>query len=282
METHAAADFPSLLHFPHVQSFSFQYRHFSVDGDRHVGAVFAPDWPRRLLHIPALERFQAKWTPVRAPWTPRAPDWRAGAFAACACIWLFSQTVIPLRHYLFKGDVAWTYEGHRFSWRMKLVDRWSPDPIAIIFVPQENLILSPPMRKILSPRQHNNVATHPRSARKFAQQIAGIISKTKGWSDIRVHLYFPVGYNNREAILLIDPRVNLVTAPTHLRPPPWIITHNDKPLRRIEQFSSQHAYPDIIQLAQMMNLPRPVDCITGADGWMVCTLERAQNLTQVR
>ena len=28
--------------------------------------------------------------------------------------------LVPLRHHYFKGEVAWTEEGHRFSWRMML------------------------------------------------------------------------------------------------------------------------------------------------------------------
>ena len=33
------------------------------------------------------------------------------------------QILLPLRHWLYPGDVAWTEEGHRFSWRMKLRDK---------------------------------------------------------------------------------------------------------------------------------------------------------------
>ena len=35
-------------------------------------------------------------------------------------IWMLFHLVTPLRHHGYSGDVAWTEEGHRFSWRMKL------------------------------------------------------------------------------------------------------------------------------------------------------------------
>ena len=35
-------------------------------------------------------------------------------------IYVAFQLLVPLRHWLYPGDVNWTDEGHRFSWRMKL------------------------------------------------------------------------------------------------------------------------------------------------------------------
>ena len=36
------------------------------------------------------------------------------------CVWLFIQFILPLRHWAIPGDVLWTEEGHRLSWRMML------------------------------------------------------------------------------------------------------------------------------------------------------------------
>ena len=35
-------------------------------------------------------------------------------------VWVVSQTLIPLRHYVIPGDANWTEEGQMFSWRMML------------------------------------------------------------------------------------------------------------------------------------------------------------------
>ena len=35
-------------------------------------------------------------------------------------IWLLVQFLLPLRHWVIPGDVLWTEEGHRLSWRMML------------------------------------------------------------------------------------------------------------------------------------------------------------------
>jgi hypothetical protein len=36
------------------------------------------------------------------------------------CVYLIIQICLPFRHFLYKGNVAWTGEGQLFSWRMKL------------------------------------------------------------------------------------------------------------------------------------------------------------------
>lgn len=237
-----------------------------------MSALFFPtDWPRRALRLSSA---------VTSNWQPLAPSWPARAFAAFACVWLVSQALIPLRHYLYKGDVAWTYEGHRFAWRMKLIDRWSPGFIPVVYIPEQNLLLVPPSRSLLTRNQMEQVATRPRTAQKFAQQLGEHVGKLKNAKDVRVHLYYPVGYNNREATLLIDPTVNLVNAPTSQIPAPWIITHNDKPLRRLEQFRVNHDFPDFHKLTPMMGLPRPVNCHQTSDKWTVCRAEGSQQMSR--
>ena len=80
---------------------------------------FAPGWPRRLL---------AQWWPALngqhrecAPVAPVA--WRQHATLILLGVYSTLQLLVPLRHSLYPGEVSWTEEGHRFSWRMKLRDK---------------------------------------------------------------------------------------------------------------------------------------------------------------
>lgn len=41
-------------------------------------------------------------------------------FKTFLVIWFIIQLALPLRHHFIKGDVLWTEEGHRMSWRMML------------------------------------------------------------------------------------------------------------------------------------------------------------------
>ena len=51
--------------------------------------------------------------------TSRIPRWAATVLT----LFLVAQLIIPLRHWLYPGNVAFTREGHHFSWRMKLNER---------------------------------------------------------------------------------------------------------------------------------------------------------------
>lgn len=99
-----------------------------------------PDWPRRLLawlKRPTVNRpdwgwFTAgliclppvgallgwKFAPSREPEeTPSRPlPWLPFTLV---CAYALVQLVLPLRHFFIPGNVDWTAEGARFSWRMK-------------------------------------------------------------------------------------------------------------------------------------------------------------------
>ncbi len=234
---------------------------------------FDPDWPRRLIgKLAAPAEFGAVMEPTRG----------TRAFMACACVWLLLQAVIPLRHYAIEGDVAWTYEGHHFAWRMKLVDRWSPGMIALAYVPEKNVILVPPLKQMMSRRQYDKATTRPPLARQVGPQLAQKVRSKYGAHDVRVHLYMPVGYNNREAIPLINPKVDMagdVLDETHGY---WLNRENDKPLRRIEAFSNKYEFPSFDRLAQMMGLPNVENCNQNDDLWIECQVKTDQKISKAR
>jgi vitamin K-dependent gamma-carboxylase len=261
-----------------------------------MSALFFPsDWPRKIFHHKMFRqlgaRFGASWVMARRRASPvsdmvapkgiaMAGHWRAVAFATFACVWLVSQAVFPLRHNLYKGDVAWTYEAHKFSWRMKLIDRWSPGMIAVAYLPEKDLLLVPPMKKLLTERQYRKAVTRPRMAQILAPQLARVIAAAYKVEDVRVHYYYPVGYNNRQATLLIDPKVDMVKAPVNIVPAPWIIKTNDKPLRRREEFSNIHTYPHMREIAAMMTVPEPQTCRRLKNTWVVCKAGDTRHMSQ--
>ncbi len=103
---------------------------------------FDPDWPRRLfswVRRPRLAKPDFGWLAAGAlavpllgaslgwklaPTAPRGRPARAarGRLAIVfVAVWLAIQVVLPLRHFAVPGDVNWTFESDRFSWRMKAV-----------------------------------------------------------------------------------------------------------------------------------------------------------------
>lgn len=79
-----------------------------------LSLFFPSDWPRRSRVTNWL--FQDRTAEPEQPQRPHALT----AFLLALFIGL--QLLLPLRHYLYPGDVNWTNEGGKFSWRMKLRD----------------------------------------------------------------------------------------------------------------------------------------------------------------
>lgn len=80
---------------------------------------FSPDWPDRM--IAALRRTAAEPSlPRSSTERPSLPRQLAKLPATFIALWLAAQLLIPLRHLAIPGEVNWTDEGERFSWRMML------------------------------------------------------------------------------------------------------------------------------------------------------------------
>lgn len=124
--------------------------------------------------------------------------------------YLLFQTLYPLRHHLIPGNVTWTEEGHRFSWRMKLRDK-EATLLYVIRNPERNehSIFDP--RTLLPSRQIRKMRNRPDMIYEYAQHL-----KQKGKEngvmnpDIRAISF--VSLNGRSYQKMIDPTVNLAEA----------------------------------------------------------------------
>jgi Vitamin K-dependent gamma-carboxylase len=58
-------------------------------------------------------------------------------------LWIGIQILVPLRYFLYPGNVSWTEEGHRFAWMMKLRARVCASlngrPPALLIDPERDL-----------------------------------------------------------------------------------------------------------------------------------------------
>jgi len=120
---------------------------------------------------------------------------------------LFIQLLLPLRHHLIEGDVLWTEEGHRLSWRMMLRKR---DGFINFKIKNNNTgeMTSYDYHKNLTPKQARNLATKP----DFIWQYCQKIKQEYYGKNISIYIDCKNNINNGEFKTLIDPKQDFVKA----------------------------------------------------------------------
>jgi vitamin K-dependent gamma-carboxylase len=169
-----------------------------------------PDWPRRLLGLAPAD-----------PGRPGAPAAGQAALVALLALHFALQIVVPLRHWLYPSDVAWSDEGHRFSWRMKLNDK-SGESLFRVVDPATGAYQIVDPADWLTRRQVQQLDTHPDMLHQFAHHLAEQSEAQRGVRpQVFVEAY--VSLNHRPPQLIVDPAVDLAARPRTLLPADWIL-----------------------------------------------------------
>ncbi len=123
-------------------------------------------------------------------------------------VWVVTQIVVPFRHLAIPGDVTWTEEGHRYSWRMLLRTKRVTSALIEVTNPAtgDSWYLGP--NDLLEPHQATDVLGRPDLVVGFARAIA------KQWEEagvpgVEVRLRVQVSLNRRPPVLMYDPSVDL-------------------------------------------------------------------------
>lgn len=176
---------------------------------------FEPAWPRRVLRRVLPDALAASATP------PRTGAFRLSSLARAAlAAYIALQVLTPLRHWAYPGDVNWTEEGHRFSWRMKLRDK----DARATFIAVDPMTLTRQeidWRPYLAGWQYREMSSRPDMVLQFALRLADDLQRQSGRRP-RIHAVVPASLNGRRPELLIDPAVDLAAVRRSLRPAPWI------------------------------------------------------------
>jgi hypothetical protein len=131
------------------------------------------------------------------------------------------QVFLPLRHWLYPGDVLWTEEGYRFSWRVMLVEK-SGDVTFTLRDPTTGAEWQVFPDDYLTPLQEKQMAFQPDMILEFAHFLAEEAWR-EGIEAVEVRAEAWVAFNGRPSRLLIDPTVDLAKEKWDLRPKGWIL-----------------------------------------------------------
>jgi hypothetical protein len=137
------------------------------------------------------------------------------------------QLLVPLRHHLYPGDVAWTEEGHRFSWRMKLRDK-EAHAVFVLTDPASGRTWTVDPLEYLFPWQREEMVSRPGMILQFSHFLAREKRK-EGYRDVEVRAFVPASLNGRNPQLLVDPALDLTRERRTLTPARWILPLAEPP-----------------------------------------------------
>ena len=157
--------------------------------------------------------------------TPQPREFRIPKGAA-AIVWgmglyLALQLALPLRHHLIKGDVLWTEEGHRLSWRMMLRTRQGDLRFRVEDL-RTGFKEAVRLDDYLTPDQKEKVMAYPDFIWQFARRLKEKYA-AEG-HEVAVYARGRLRINRRPFYPFIDETVDLASEPWDpLRHHRWIL-----------------------------------------------------------
>ena len=182
---------------------------------------FDPDWPRRLLARLRIGPGAAAACPDA---TPAASSATAGRWstlvAALVGVYCVIQALMPVRAYLYPGDVLWHEQGMRYSWRVMVREKNGSIRYRVRWRGAEREVQVPPSRYLTS-HQEREMSGQPDLILQLARRIAGDY-EILGHEDVEVRVDALVSLNGRRAVPIVDPDVDLAHEPDTLAIIDWI------------------------------------------------------------
>ncbi|MEL7002654.1 MAG: HTTM domain-containing protein, partial [Bacteroidota bacterium] len=136
-------------------------------------------------------------------------------------IFLLFQVLFPFRYLLYPGNLFWTEEGFRFSWRVMLIEKMGE---ATFYVKDRNtdrkvIVYN---RDHLSSVQEKMMSTQPDFILQYAKYLKEFW-KEKGMEDPIVMADIFVTLNGRRSQRFIDPDTDLASLEDTWKHKTWIL-----------------------------------------------------------
>jgi hypothetical protein len=150
-----------------------------------------------------------------------APPKKARLIMGMVGLYFLIQIGLPLRHHYWPGDVLWTEEGHRMSWRMMLRSKYGSTQFRVFDNNTQEALTHKPLDH-LTQKQWRRVKTYP----DFMWQYAHYLKKyyAEQGLDVAVYADSKLSVNGRLAKPYIDPYTDLTAVPwKHLAHNDWIL-----------------------------------------------------------
>jgi hypothetical protein len=129
-------------------------------------------------------------------------------------VYVAVQLLVPLRHYLYPGNVSWTEEGHQFAWHMMLREKHGAVRLRAVD-PDTGQSRDLELWRYLTPLQRRKMSIRPQLIQQLAHHVAA--------DRLAVYALATATLNGHPRQWLIDPRIDLAAERRSLWPASWIV-----------------------------------------------------------
>lgn len=135
------------------------------------------------------------------------------------------QLAFPFRYLLYPGELFWTEEGYRFSWRVMLMEKAGYAQFTIKDATGRQTVVN--NTEFLTPLQEKMMSAQPDMILQFAHILANHFAQ-KGFVKPQVYVDSYVALNGRRGKTFINPEVDLAQITDSFQPKTWILPLNDE------------------------------------------------------
>lgn len=140
-------------------------------------------------------------------------------------LYLAIQVALPLRHWAIKGDVLWTEEGHRMSWRMMLRSATGNVYFQVVDKETGTKRYAYP-QKYLTPKQNRSIHTKPDKIWQFAQRLKK--QELEKGREVEIYAISKKSVNYGPSKTFIDPETDLAQASwNYFGHNEWVLLHEE-------------------------------------------------------
>jgi hypothetical protein len=136
-------------------------------------------------------------------------------------LFLLFQILFPFRSLLYPGELFWTEEGYRFSWRVMLMEKAGYANFKVVDEKTKKSFYVD-NKDFLTPFQEKQMSHQPDFILEYAHYL-GNHFKSQGHKNVQVFVESYVALNGRLSTVYINPKTDLYQEKKSLQHKEWII-----------------------------------------------------------
>ena len=173
-----------------------------------------------------LKKIFSRENRLNEVFTPHIYKYNRKLIPLFVSVFFLWQVLIPLRSISYPGELFWTEQGYRFSWRVMLIEKAGYTTFKVVDNSSGNSELVD-NSLYLTKFQEKQMSFQPDMIIEYAHYI-GDTYKKKGFKAVSVYAESYVTLNGRPSQRFIDPEVDLYNEKINFKYKKWILPFKDE------------------------------------------------------